>query len=380
MKAFKLPDLGEGLPDAVIREWYVQPGDVIEAEQTIAAMETAKALVDVPSPFSGTVKQLHGKVGDTINTGDPLISFEDDDSAEIEETKDQGTVVGKIAESTTVLEECATGVAIETDIKAPKILPAYRDLAAALNINLGKIASSQSDGSISTEDFKQAILQQLQVNSTAGQSSEQGETLSPAYRAMVQSMSKSHREVVPVTLCDDVDIHRWFKQQNFMLKLIQAICAACQAEPRLNAQYFSGNEKFWQRDDINIGVAVDSKANGLFVPVIKQANQLSDDELRAKLEEFKHKADTKTFAPDDLKDATIMLSNFGSIAGRYGMPILTPPCVAIIGAGRVAPKLVKDGRKTVEHPVLSVAITADHRVVTGGELARFLQAMLIELG
>ncbi len=375
MSIFKLPDLGEGLPDAIIREWHIKPGDHVEVEQTVAAMETAKALVEVPSPIAGIVKTLHGKVGDTINTGDALISFVSDEApAEVSASQeDQGTVVGKIATSNTVLEEAAVGIQTQIQTDRPKIIPAYRELAASFGLDISEINATGANHTITTEDFKIALLQHLKLNPSAG------EKLTPAYRAMVQSMSQSHQQVVPVTLCDDIDINSWFKKQDVMTRLIQAICKACELEPRLNAQFDAKTERFNKRDDINIGIAVDSQKNGLFVPVLKQANTLSAKQIKSQLLDFKEKAETKSFSPDDLKDATIMLSNFGSIAGRYGIPILTPPCVAIIGAGRVAEKVVPYKKKSAIHPIMSLAITADHRVITGGELARFLEAVLISL-
>ena len=379
MNIFKLPDLGEGLPDAIIREWFVKPGDLVTLEQPLVAMETAKALVDVPSPIAGKVKTLHGKVGETINTNEPLVSFESDESSPIQTSKDQGTVVGKITESGVLLDECATGIQAKWCIDRPKIIPAYRALAQAFGIDIKSMSATGPNQTITTTDIKEAILNHLKINPTQILKSDQGEKLSPTYRAMVQSMTQSHQQIVPVTLCDDVDIQHWFKKQDLTIRLIQAICQTCQTEPRLNAQFFPGNEKFWQRKEINIGIAIDSEKNGLFVPVLKNANKLNEKQLRQKLEEFKQKADSKTFTSDDLKDATILLSNFGSIAGRYGIPVLTPPCVTIIGAGRVADKVVCDKKKIVVHSVLSIAITADHRVITGGELARFLQTLLSEL-
>ena len=108
MKLFKLPDLGEGLPDAIIREWHVKVGDEVKTDQPIVAMETAKALVDVPAVFDGKIEKLFGDVGDTIETGQPLIGFEGE--GEAEEAKDAGTVVGAIEESEAVLKESAVGI------------------------------------------------------------------------------------------------------------------------------------------------------------------------------------------------------------------------------------------------------------------------------
>lgn len=129
MKIFKLPDLGEGLPDAIIREWYIKVGDEVDVNQPLLAMETAKALVDVPSPFIGKVKKLYGETGDTIETGHPLIGFEGE-AEEPEKSKDAGTVVGVIESGETVLQESVFGISDKlTKKKSIKAIPAVRMLA-----------------------------------------------------------------------------------------------------------------------------------------------------------------------------------------------------------------------------------------------------------
>src|SRR3990167_1896535 len=136
MKIFKLPDLGEGLPDAIIREWYVNEGDTVKKDQAIVAMETAKALVDVPAPFDAVIEKLFGVVNETIETGKPLIGFEGE-STEIEK-KDTGTVVGKIEQSEKIISEkqfSSTTMTSHTNIKAT---PVVRALARQLNVNLAE--------------------------------------------------------------------------------------------------------------------------------------------------------------------------------------------------------------------------------------------------
>ena len=117
MKTFKLPDLGEGLPDAEIREWYVAEGDEVKVEQPLAAMETAKAVVDVPSPYSGKIKKLCGKPGDIINTGESLVEFEGEPEGDAGRD-DAGTVVGAIEVGDQVIEESATGVSVSSKAKS----------------------------------------------------------------------------------------------------------------------------------------------------------------------------------------------------------------------------------------------------------------------
>lgn len=366
MKIFKLPDLGEGLHEAEIREWYITEGDEVKVDQPIVSMETAKAVVDVPSPYNGRVVKLYGKAGDIIATGAPLISFE---TAETEPgRKDAGTVVGQIVTGDTILEESPTGVEIKSKTRsAIKATPAVRALASKLNVDLVTITPTGPHGAITLNDVQNAAQ-------TAAPS--KGETLHGTRRAMAINMAKAHTEVVPVSLIEDADINSWSKDTDVSLRIIRAIVAACRAEPILNSHFYGSSLSMETFKEINLGIAVDTPF-GLFVPVIKDVGKLSAEALRDKINEFKEKARAQNFTPQDLQHATITLSNFGAIAGRYANPMVIPPTVAIVGIGKSRKAIVPvDGAPAV-HTIMPTSITIDHRAVTGGEAARFL-AVLIE--
>src|SRR3990167_5410789 len=141
MKIFKLPDLGEGLPDAIIREWFVKEGDPVKKDQPIVAMETAKALVDVPAPFDATIEKLFGEVNETIETGKPLIGFEGEpDPKDI--PKDTGTVVGKIEQSEKIVSNTALAMTSSATHSNVKATPAIRALARQLNVDLSHVTFS----------------------------------------------------------------------------------------------------------------------------------------------------------------------------------------------------------------------------------------------
>ncbi|AML48966.1 branched-chain alpha-keto acid dehydrogenase subunit E2 [Coxiella burnetii] len=374
MKVFKLPDLGEGLPDATIREWYIAVGDEVKIDQPLVAMETAKALVDVPSPLAGKIEKLFGEVGDVIETGSPLIGFEGE--AETEEPKDTGTVVGAIETSDTVLEESGAGIPVKkaAEKKNFKATPAVRMLAKQLGVDLTKITPKSS--LISAEEVKQAA----QITKTGKTQKIEGELtpLSPVRRAMAQSMSQSHREVVPVSLMDDGDLSAWKGEQDITLRIIRAIEAACQAVPIMNAHFDGETLGYKLNETINIGIAVDTP-QGLYVPVLKDVSHQDDTALRNQINRFKELAQSRSFPPEDLRDATIMLSNFGAFAGRYANPILLPPMVTIIGVGRTRDEIVPVDGKPAVHRILPLSVTSDHRVITGGEIAGFLKQLIDSL-
>lgn len=371
MKIFKLPDLGEGLPDAIIREWYIKVGDEVKVDQPIVAMETAKALVDVPAPFPGTIEKLFGDNGDTIETGQPLIGFEG--QGEEETTKDTGTVVGAIEEGNVVIEETAVATRTHNALKAT---PAVRALARRLDIDLAGVTPTGTTPSGSKRITKldvQRAAEQLSKDLPSDM-----QALSPARRAMVLSMSRAHKEIVPVTVCDDADIAAWDENQDITLRLIRAMANACHAEPMLNSHYDGKRVAIKQQDSVNLGLAVDTE-HGLYVPVLKDVANQTDEELRQKINQFKQQAQDKAIPQADLHGGTIMLSNFGRFAGRYANPMIVQPMVAIVGVGRMQDAVVAIDGKPAIHRMIPLSVTFDHRAVTGGEATRFLRAMMDDL-
>lgn len=376
MKLFKLPDLGEGLPDATIREWYVKPGDEITVDQPMVAMETAKALVDVPAPFTGTIEKLFGEEDDVIETGSPLVGFAGEGEEEPEK-KDSGTVVGEIKTSDAVLEETATGIITSnTASKTIRATPNVRAYARRHGIDINTITASGDR--ITIDDIKKAgiNLSEPKVSSTEIPAGMQ--KLSNVRRAMAQSMTQSHQNIVPVTIVDDANIHQWQQKQDITIRIIRALQAAVEAEPMLNATFDSDSLSFKYNEQINLGLAIDTP-DGLFVPVLKNIQAHSDTELREMINNFKQQAQTKSIKQDDLRGSTIMLSNFGSLAGRYANPIIVPPMVAIVGIGKKRNAVVAYNGEPAIHPMIPISVSTDHRAVTGGEVARFLAAFIASL-
>lgn len=367
MKIFKLPDLGEGLPDAIIREWHVKVGDEIKVDQSMVSMETAKALVEVPAPFDGKIEKLFGNVDDTIETGQPLVGFEGEGEEETE--KDAGTVVGAIEQSGAVLEESAIGIKTTKGAAHTKATPAVRSLAKRLGVDLSTI---QPKGPrITADDVKKAAG----ATTTTPPMPSDMEKLSPVRQAMVLSMSQSHRDIVPVTLSDEVDISAWKGKENITIRIIRAIQKACEAEPTLNATFDGKHIAFRLNKQINLGLAVDTP-HGLYVPVLKNIANQNDQQLREKIDQFKQQAQSKSIAKDDLHGSTIIFSNFGAIAGRFANPVIPPLVTAVVGVGKLYDAVIAVDGKPAVRPVLPISITADHRIATGGELARFLRAMM----
>jgi 2-oxoisovalerate dehydrogenase E2 component (dihydrolipoyl transacylase) len=367
MRTFNLPDLGEGLQEAEIVSWHVAPGDRVSADQPLVALETDKAVVEVPSPHSGRVVELFGKAGDIVQVGAPLVAFEDQGAAQA--SPDTGTVVGELRASEERAEEASAagrggqGVAV-------KATPAVRALARRLGVDLALIAPSSPDGVISARDVEQAAESLAEAGPL--------EPLRGVRRAMALRMAHAHAEVVPATVIDEADVECWLNGRDVTIRVVRAIVAGCTAEPALNAWFDSQNQGRRLHAKIDLGIAVDTP-DGLFVPVLRDVARRDPADLRRGLDRMKADIRARTIPPEELKGATITLSNFGTVAGRYAAPVVVPPQVAILSTGRIVPRPVAEGGRVEVHRLIPLSLTIDHRVVTGGEAARFLAAVIKDL-
>ena len=366
MTIFNLPDLGEGLPDAEIHEWFVSVGDTVTVDQPLVSMETAKAVVDVPCPQSGTITQLFGNPGDVIKTGESLVSFAAEASARV----DKGTVVGNLEESNDVSEDNFIIGSASASQRA-KATPAVRMYAKKLNIDLTQLTGSGDHGLITRDDVQHAADKKAQI--PAG-----FEPLRGVRRAMLNSMVQSHQEVVPVSIFDEADIQCWGEKSDITVRLIRAIQHACQKEPALNAWFDSQHSARKCFEPIHLGLAMDNE-EGLFVPVIRDIAQQTDQGLRQTIDGYKRAVNERTIPAEDLKGATLILSNFGKFAGRFASPIIVPPMVAILAVGRLYSGVVSDNGNVAIHRMLPLSLSFDHRAITGGEATRFLGAVMESL-
>ncbi len=363
MSTFNLPDLGEGLQEAEIVAWHVSEGDNVVADQPLVSVETDKAVVEVPSPQAGRIAQLFGQPGDIVEVGAPLVAFEGTKAI------DQGRIVGELETTNEVVDEVPTGVAGAVVVPV-KATPAVRALARRLGVDLAVVSSTGPDGAITTADVERAARTLAEAGPL--------EPLRGVRRAMAKRMAQAHAEVAPATVVEDADVEAWREGEDVTIRLIRAIAAGCGAEPSLNAWYDSqvGGRRLHQR--IDLGIAVDTE-DGLFVPVMRDVGSRDNADLRRGLERMKADIMARKIPPEELRGATVSLSNFGTLAGRYAVPVVVPPQVAILSAGRIAPRVVAVDGSPVVHRTLPLSLTFDHRAVTGGEGARFLAAVVASL-
>ncbi|MDO2946848.1 dihydrolipoamide acetyltransferase family protein [Aeromonas simiae] len=358
MKFFKLPDLGEGLAEAEIVEWKVKAGERVEVDQVLLSVETAKALVDVPSPVAGVIAHLCAAEGDILHIGAPLVEFEGGE--------DDGTVVGKVLGSSQVFEDHFVVGAVAAGSGFTQAMPAVRRLALQLGVDINGLKGSGAGGLVTEMDVQQAF---------EAQEGSHNEVLKGARRAMAKAMALSHQSVVPVSITDEVDLRAWRADEDVTVRLIQAIGVACRGEPSMNA-WFDGDTLTRRLfDEVNVAIAVDSK-HGLYVPVMENVAQRTVADLRAGLDRMIADVKARAVPREMLQGATITLTNFGAIAGRYASPVVSPPQVTIVGAGKLFEKVVFVHGEARPVRALPLSVTFDHRACTGGEAARFLRLLV----
>ena len=352
---FKLPDLGEGLQEAEVIEWHVRAGDAVTSDQRLVSVETAKAIVDIPSPQAGIIDKLILQVGEMAHIGEPLLNYKEVYNDDLSD-QDIATVVGELP------TQVSTAASSDNFI-----------IGAAQHNT--PTPENTADNSASSNTVSSAL------NLPAP------ERLKGPRRTMAKVMSSSRANVAAATLMDDADLSIWLNGTDTSARLCRAIAYACQQVPVLNA-HFDGKRLSRQlHKNVNLGIAVDS-SDGLFVPVITSLEKLDLAQIRVQLDHFKHAINKRSIKAKEMQGATIALSNFGVISsnssmgkkgGRYGSPIIVPPQVAIIGAGRISLEAAVIDDKVQPRLQLPLSISFDHRCVTGAEASRFLAAMIFNL-
>ncbi len=365
MEEFKLPDLGEGLQDAEIVSWYIEVGDRVVADQPMISVETDKAVVEVPAPHAGIVAALHGTVGERIDVGATLVEFEG-----AERTEDSGTIVGRVKPDAEPKPKAqsAPAAAAKPQEGGPRVKAsaAVRALARKLGVEISGLQGSGPEGAITSAD----------VEAASGGGAY--EPLKGVRLSMSRNMTKSHESVVPVTLHDQADIGDWAKGTDITGRLVRAVAAGCMAEPRVNAAFDGDRQAIRLNDEVNLGMAVDTP-EGLFVPVLRDVGRADPAALRQTMERVKAQVRDRSIPQEELSGATITLSNFGTMAGRHAQLVVSPPQVAILGAGRLSDQVVVVDGKPAVRRIIPLSLTFDHRALSGGEGARFLAAVMADL-
>ncbi|MCC7427599.1 MAG: 2-oxo acid dehydrogenase subunit E2 [Alphaproteobacteria bacterium] len=376
MSIFRLPDLGEGLHEAEIVAWHVAAGDHVVADQPLVAIETGKAVVDVPSPQSGHIRTLLAEAGAEITVGDALVEFEEGAHA------DTGAVVGELARAAEAPKPTPALAAARMAARASgaaRAMPAVRALARRLGVDLAGLAGSGPGGAITLADVERAA-QPDAPKAVPSPALPGAEPLTRARRAMAINMARAGAEVVPASVSDEADVEGWIGRPGAdpTIRLIRAVLAGAAAAPSLNAWFDGARLARVLHRQVDLGLAMELP-DGLFVPVIRDAGARDAAGQRAEIGRLRAAVAARSAGPEDLRAPTITLSNFGMLGGRFAVMALLAPQVAILGAGRIAPRLVPTPDGPAARRLMPLSLTFDHRAATGGEAAAFLAAVIADL-
>jgi pyruvate dehydrogenase E2 component (dihydrolipoamide acetyltransferase) len=393
---FKLPDIGEGVHEATILEWKRAVGDSVEEGDVLAVVETDKVVAEIPSPRSGVIRKLGAKPEQTIQVGEILARIEISGGEKGTPTE-SASVVGTVeSSSATLLEASLEGVRQESSAgraegrahttsagKADRKLratPVARRLAAMEGIDLTSLQGSGPSGRILKEDIVSEIESRGNGNTRQ---------LSTLRRTVARNLEASWR--IPAAVIHDfavvdelvgarVALNRDADSSphpklSYLPFFIKAAAVSVKQYPLLNAWYDEQRRTVQPQDAANIGFALDSE-QGLVVPVVEGADRLTLSEIQELINLRRSEAVKRELRIGHLRGGTFTVSNYGSIGGTYGRPMILPPQVAILGLGRIhqAP-VAGEGRLTVA-AILPLSLVFDHRVCDGSYAVRFLNRFI----
>ena len=409
-REFKLPDLGEGLTEGEVVRWLVAEGDAIVLNQPIVEVETAKAVVEIPAPYAGTVRKLHAAEGDTVDVGAPLISVDtgggsasDGSAAEAAEPDPdaqlQATLVGPGERQQTRRRRIAgharsANGPVQTAAPAPpdqrpKATPPVRRYARDRGVDLTALVGTGRDGRITREDVDGALdAAQPAAAAPARAPRERTEERIPVRgtrRQIAAAMTASAFSIPHVTEFLTVDATRLMELRERLRALpaadgrkltplavvAKALCVAVRSYPLMNSSWDEEAGEIVVKGWVNLGIATDTPS-GLLVPNIKDADTLGILDLAGELARLTDLARERKAAPADLTGGTITITNVGGFGVETGTPIINRPECAIVATGLIAPRpWVVDGQLAVRR-LMTTSVSFDHRIVDGAYAARFL--------
>ena len=390
-KEFRFPDVGEGITEGEIVRWVVKEGDRIEEDQTLAEVETDKAVVEIPSPFSGTVLKIHFAEKDIVKVGEVLVSIgQEGEKAAAPKKPSSVGVVGEIIESDEEIREI---------LATPKI----RRLAKELGIGLTSIKGTGPSGRITEDDLRGGMKKPSSKEKIPGKTPRikskfdfygtiRRIPLRGIRRATARRMVQSITTAAHVTHIDEADVSELVKireelkpkalEQDVKLTylpfIIKGVIEALRLHPMLNATMDDEEEEILVKKYYNIGIAVDVP-DGLIVPVIKLAEHKTLFGLAKEIQTLAGSARDRKLDLADLKGGTFSITNVGILGGEAATPIINYPEVAILATMKISDRVRINNGQPAVRKTLPLCLSFDHRVIDGAEAARFMTDLIHQL-
>ena len=364
-------------------KWLVSEGDTVALNQPLVEVNTAKALVEIPSPFAGVIVKLHGAEGDIVLVGKPLVTFEIEgtESAPAEKPKRTPVLVGYgVAEEEP--ETRSTPPAKRERSDGPVAAsPPVRKLAKELGVELAAITGTGPGGRITREDVEQAA--EPGAAAPAGSGNVERIPVKGTRRPIAEKMARSAREIPHVTTFLTVDAHYLDQFRRELQEesgerisplpiVIRALAETCGRHPKLNASFDAEASEIVMHGSCHVGVATDTE-RGLMVPVVRDAAAKGIVDLAREITRLSQRARDGKSSPDELVGSTITVTNVGSFGAEYGTPIINYPEASILAVGVMEPRaLVVDG-EVVARDAMTLSLSFDHRLLDGAEAGRALR-------
>lgn len=380
---FKFPDLGEGITEGEIVRWRVKIGEKIKEDQILAEVETAKAVVEVPSPRDGIVIKLHYKEGECVKVGEVLVTIGNEEDLKVKDVrKDKGTVVGVLEEA----EEMAT-------LSRVLATPAVRRRAKEMGIDIALVKGTGHRGKVTEEDlnrFKEEVSGVKHGDDSYGHITRvpiKGirKTLAknlPAYQhtaAHVTHMDEADvTELVIIKEKEEKELEEKGIKLTFLPFIIKAVIIALKAHPFLNSTLDEDNGEIILKRYYNISIAVDTK-DGLIAPIIKDADKKNIICLAEEIKILSERARSRTIDIKELRGGTFSITNVGAYGGIFATPIINYPEAAILATGRIQDKPVAVDGDIKIRKMLPLSITFDHRIMDGAMVAKFTNTIIKHL-
>ncbi|MGD9079073.1 MAG: dihydrolipoamide acetyltransferase family protein [Desulfobacterales bacterium] len=416
-RSFKLPDLGEGVHEGEILAVHVSVGQEVKEGDIILEVETDKAAVEIPSPFSGTVAEIRVKPGDTVKVGDVMMTFGNGEAAKAVE-------VEKLDDVPPETVETETGVSPPKADKRKRPVPASpatRRLARELGVDLHQVTPTGSGGIVTADDVR-AFAEPGKAVVEAPAAGEVIQVEAPAVsmpsptlpdfakwgpvervpfrslrRATAKQMVIAWSQIPHVTSQDQVDITKLeaFRQKHkaeiqamggrltMTIFALKAVATALKTYPQFNATLDLEAGEIIIKNYFHIGVAVNTD-NGLIVPVVRDVDRKSIKELSIELNDIVEQTRSRKISLNDLQGGTFTITNAGAMGGGYFAPIINFPEVAILGMGRgrMQPAVIDKGNgdhEIVPRLIMPIVLCIDHRVLDGADAIKFLKVVIDSL-
>lgn len=434
MFEFKLPDVGEGMHEAEIVRWLVHHGDSVKVDQTILEIQTDKALVEIPSPVAGTIKELKFAEGQLAHVGDVLITFDTAPSRSIAEGPAAIITPEEVAQ---VAANNQKFIQAETSKQATvngrvRAAPAVRKRALELGVDLAQVPPSSSDGRVLLEDVvnyaansgkadsqqltansqnarnqpttsnNQAVanghstnsvnsndLMSISAKSDTGVVSEERVPLVGLRRRIAERMEQAWRTIPHVTSFDDADGERLIALRKNLLPtaekqgvrltylpiLVKMVVQALKQHKIINSSLDEQTREIIYKHEYHIGLAT-ATLDGLLVPVVRHADKMGLLQIATEINRLTEGARNRTLKPHELSGSTFTITNTGSFGGKRGTPIINPPEAAILAVGQMSEQAVVRNGQIVVRNILPLALSFDHRLIDGAGAGSFMQTLL----